>query len=138
MKVFYIAYLQALLIIQLFSGNTILNIYAVKILNELFNTQDYSRNFQNQTFSFNCSSSLENSTSTLVTSSEAYISGICTVLVRLTSSLILAGLLMKLRRRFMFMTSALLTTTFLVSFATLNYFIQHENSEGKTFLTLKA
>ncbi len=93
----------------------------------MFKSQKFSNIMENKTLdNFNCSSQIGNSTS-----SEAYISGISTVLVRLISSFLLAGLLTKFRRRFMFMTSAFLTITFLVCFATLNYFIQNGNLEGK-------
>ena len=115
------------MLIQQFSGITILNVYAVKIFNEVFNSHGLSTTIANKTQdSFNCTSQIGNSTS-----SEAYISGISTVLVRLISSFLLAGLLTKFRRRFMFMTSAFLSITFLVCFATLNYFIQNGILEGK-------
>jgi hypothetical protein len=118
--------LQALLLIQQFSGITILNVYAVKIFNEVFNSNGFSKIPENKTVeNLNCTIQTGNSTS-----SEAYISGISTVLVRLTSSFLLAGLLTKFRRRFMFMTSAFLTITFLVCFATLNYFIQNGKLDG--------
>jgi len=98
----------------------------VKIFNEVFNSNGFSKIPENKTLeNLNCTIQIGNSTS-----SEAYISGISTVLVRLTSSFLLAGLLTKFRRRFMFMTSAFLTITFLVCFATLNYFIQNGNLEG--------
>ena len=111
--------------IQQFSGITVLNSYAVKIFNEVFNSQGNSTSIQNKTLAFNCSSHIENTTAI-----EAYISGISTVLVRLASSLLLAGLLAKFGRRSIFMTSALVTMTFMVCFATLNFFIQDGNSEG--------
>ncbi len=118
--------MQALLLIQQFSGITILNVYAVKIFNEVFNSNGFSKIPENKTVeNLNCTIQTGNSTS-----SEAYISGISTVLVRLTSSFLLAGLLTKFRRRFMFMTSAFLTITFLVCFATLNYFIQNGKLDG--------
>jgi hypothetical protein len=122
---------QVLLVIQQFSGLTVLNVYVVKIFHEVFNPHEVSNSAQNNTSEFNCEQI--NSTSKAVTSSEAYISGISTVLVRLISSLLLAGLLTKLSRRFMFMTSAFLTFFFLLCFATLNFFIQNGSSEGKKF-----
>ena len=130
----YLYYLQILLIIQLFSGLTALNVYAVKIFNEVFDSQAFSEIIQNNSSVFDCSSLFENSTSTFVTSSEAYISGITITFVRLASSLLLSVLLTKLRRRVMFMTSALLTTIFLVCFATLNFFIESGNVEGKLMI----
>ena len=130
----FLIFLQILLVIMQFSGITVLNIYAVKIFNEVFNSQGVSKTSQNKTLDFNCSFVPENATSTMVTSSEAYIAGICTVFVRLLSSLLLAVLLTKLRRRFMYLTSAFLTAIFLVSFATLSFFIENGSSEGKTLV----
>lgn len=112
--------------IQQFSGITVLNSYAVKIFDDVFNSNGFSKTVQNKTLELNCSSQVGDSTAV-----EAYISGASTVLVRLASSLFLAGLLSKFGRRSIFMTSSLLTITFMVCFATLNYFIQFGNFEGK-------
>lgn len=119
---FFIIVIMSL--VQQFSGMSILRSYVVKIFNTIFDddapvTKSNTSVDKNDTLLLvDCDSNS--------TASEAYMSAIIIGSVRLLSSLLLSNLLLRFRRRSMYMTSAMLCVLSLVGFATCNYLIIHK------------
>ena len=116
-----------LIILQQFSGMSVLRAYVVKIFDEVFS------NPQNATL-YRADNKPDCGHKTGLISSEAYLSAIVIGIVRLVASLLLSKLLRIYRRRSMYFISAFCSVVALLGFATCNLVIDHGNTTNSVAL----